>query len=239
MRWNSRPILASVSPLPISTIISWSRREATPASPRHQRAPMRNAPPSSRPISRNARGIGTRGARGKSPIERPANRGLDPELCKAHPAPEAADLPDPDQQAREQSPGLVANAVPPEQIGEVQRPIDVARLQLQHLSQQHHGKRTLPLLAQHRASLQQREHGVLPLAALHLLVRDPLPVLDLLGERLRRHGPDRDGLGRESHLEVSVGRLVEVLAGLVPTPDASEKRRELGADYVVRRLVLP
>src|SRR5207245_37444 len=45
-------------------------------------------------------------------------------------------------------------------------------------------------------------------------------------------------LGREPSVQIPVGRLVEVLARLVPASDAREQRRDLGADDVVGRVVL-
>src|SRR2546423_10740922 len=120
----------------------------------------------------------------QGPIERAAERRLDPELCEPHPAPQGADLSDPDQKTCQEPLGLVADAVAPEEIGEIDGSVDVAGLQLQHLAQQQNGERALASLAQHRAALEQREHRILPLAALHLLVRDPLPVVDLLRKGL-------------------------------------------------------
>src|SRR5438067_5672308 len=107
---------------------------------------------------------------GEGPIENAAERRLDPELCRPHPAPQAADLSDPDQQTGEQPLRLVADAVATEEIGEIDGSVDVAGLELQHLPQEQDRERPLAPLAQHRASLEQREDGVLPLAALHLLV---------------------------------------------------------------------
>src|SRR5438067_8032627 len=111
---------------------------------------------------------------GQGPVEHPAERRLDPELCEPHPAPQAADLSDPDEKTCQEPLGLVADAVAPEEIGEIDGSVDVAGLQLQHLTQQEDRERALAALAQHRAALEQRQHRILPLATLDLLVGDPL-----------------------------------------------------------------
>src|SRR5260370_21370363 len=81
------------------------------------------------------------------PVERTAEAGLDAELQQPHLAPHPP-APDAQERAVEKPLGLVLPAVAAEQVGEIERHLDLPRLQLEHLAQQQHRQPALPLLAQ-------------------------------------------------------------------------------------------
>src|SRR5260370_34779125 len=89
------------------------------------------------------------------PVERAAEAGLDAELEQAH---LAAHPPAPDAQERavEKPLGLVLRAVAAEQVGEIERHLDLPPLQLEHLAPEQHRQRALPLLAQLPPAVEQR-----------------------------------------------------------------------------------
>src|SRR4051794_1605271 len=112
--------------------------------------------------------------------------------------------------------GLAGRSLSREQPAEIEGGLEMEGVDGQHLAEQHH--RGLPLLAaaQLPPPLQEPLRGAAAFSPADLLVRDPLPVPHVLGEVLRRRGPDGDRLLSESLLEDPLARRIEALSRLVP-----------------------
>src|SRR5438128_10873083 len=93
---------------------------------------------------------------GEGPVQSAAQARLELQLRESDPPAHAA-LADADKKRIEQPLGFVADAVAAQQIGEIERGLDVPRLQLERLPEEQCRQRPLPLLGQHRAALQEGE----------------------------------------------------------------------------------
>src|SRR4051794_26463361 len=134
--------------------------------------------------------------------------------------------------------GLAGRPLFREQPAEIEGRLEVEGVDGQHLPEQHDHRLPMLAAAQLLPSVQERLHGIDALSPADLLVRDPLPVLHVLGEVLRRRGPDGDRLFSESLLEESLARRIEALSRLVPLARLGEERRHPRVDVVIRRIVL-